>query len=173
MVLCHTSTLSSSVLDHSWQAECGHCLLLPRHFGRDGLLSVGDPHCLTQQTSVWAMQGVPTFNDDIQATAAVSLAALYGATRLHGVPSLLEQTFLFFGAGQVCHRGEDGHHVGKIHLATMRLHHCISIVRQGEAGSGQPALFESAMIYAAIYIVQSIRRLGLTCNQHDVQPIAL
>ena len=158
MVLRRTNTLSSSVLDHSWQAECGRCLLLPRHFGRDGPLSVWNWHCLTQQTSVSVMQGVPTFNDDIQATAAVSLAALYGAARLHGVPSLLEQTFLLFGAGQVCQDGKDGHHVGNFHLATMRLHHCTSIVRQGEAGSRQPALFESAMIYAAIYIL---------CSQSD------
>ncbi|GLC34920.1 hypothetical protein PLESTM_000254200 [Pleodorina starrii] len=45
-------------------------------------------------------RGVPTFNDDIQATAAVTLAALLGAERLRGVPPLEHQTFLFFGAGQ-------------------------------------------------------------------------
>ncbi|GIL74082.1 hypothetical protein Vretimale_4958 [Volvox reticuliferus] len=45
-------------------------------------------------------RGVPTFNDDIQATAAVTLAALLGAERLEGVPPLERQTFLFFGAGQ-------------------------------------------------------------------------
>ena len=46
------------------------------------------------------VQGVPTFSDDIQATAAVTLAALLGAQRLPGVPPLREQAFLFYGAGQ-------------------------------------------------------------------------
>lgn len=46
------------------------------------------------------MQGYATFNDDIQATAAVTLGALMGAQRLPGVPPLRDQTFLFFGAGQ-------------------------------------------------------------------------
>lgn len=46
------------------------------------------------------MQGVATFSDDIQATAAVTLAALLGAQRLAGVPRLRRQAFLFYGAGQ-------------------------------------------------------------------------
>lgn len=46
------------------------------------------------------LQGVPTFNDDIQATAAAVLASLYGATKVSGVPQLQAQRFLFFGAGQ-------------------------------------------------------------------------
>ena len=45
--------------------------------------------------------GVPAFNDDIEATGAVALAALLGATRVPGVPPLRSQVFLFFGAGQV------------------------------------------------------------------------
>lgn len=45
-------------------------------------------------------QGYATFNDDIQATAAVTLGALMGAQRLPGVPPLRQQAFLFFGAGQ-------------------------------------------------------------------------
>ena len=45
--------------------------------------------------------GVPTFNDDIEMTAVVTLAALLGAARIPRVPPLREQTFLFFGAGQV------------------------------------------------------------------------
>lgn len=45
-------------------------------------------------------QGYATFNDDIQATAAVTLGALMGAGRLPGVPPLAEQVFLLFGAGQ-------------------------------------------------------------------------
>lgn len=46
-------------------------------------------------------RGVPTFNDDIQCTAAVSVAAVLVALRLPGVVPLERQTFLFFGAGQV------------------------------------------------------------------------
>ena len=45
-------------------------------------------------------QGVCTFNDDIQSTAAAVLGAIYGGLRLEGVPPLREQRFLFFGAGQ-------------------------------------------------------------------------
>lgn len=42
----------------------------------------------------------PSFNDDIQSTAAVALAAVLGACRLPGVPPLTAQTFLLIGAGQ-------------------------------------------------------------------------
>jgi len=42
----------------------------------------------------------PTFNDDIQCTSVITLAALLGATRLPGVPALPAQRVLFFGAGQ-------------------------------------------------------------------------
>ena len=45
-------------------------------------------------------QGVCTFNDDIQSTAAAVVGAVYGALRLKGVPPLKQQVFLFFGAGQ-------------------------------------------------------------------------
>jgi malic enzyme len=45
--------------------------------------------------------GLPTFNDDIQCTAAVSLAALLGAAAVPGVLPIQAQTFCFFGAGQV------------------------------------------------------------------------
>ncbi|KAF8058127.1 MOD1 [Scenedesmus sp. PABB004] len=41
----------------------------------------------------------PTFNDDIQATAAVALAAARGAARVPGVPPLAAQRWLLFGAG--------------------------------------------------------------------------
>lgn len=41
-----------------------------------------------------------TFNDDIESTAAAVVAAVMGAVRLEGVPSLSEQSFVFVGAGQ-------------------------------------------------------------------------
>lgn len=43
---------------------------------------------------------LPTFNDDIQSTAAAVLAAMLGAVRVPGVPPLAQQRVLFFGAGQ-------------------------------------------------------------------------
>ena len=42
---------------------------------------------------------LPSFNDDSQSTAAVTLAAVLGACRMPGVPPLTEQTFLLVGAG--------------------------------------------------------------------------
>lgn len=48
----------------------------------------------------WKWQGVSTFNDDIESTAAAILAAVLGATRLQGVPAFQKQTFLMLGAGQ-------------------------------------------------------------------------
>ena len=59
------------------------------------------------------MQGYITFNDDIQATAAVTLGSLYGAQRQDGVPKLADQTFLFFGAGQA--------NIGAAQLLTLAL----------------------------------------------------
>jgi hypothetical protein len=45
-------------------------------------------------------QGVTTFNDDIESTAAAVVAAVMGAVRLDGVPPLSDQHFVFVGAGQ-------------------------------------------------------------------------
>lgn len=42
----------------------------------------------------------PTFNDDIQSTAAVTLACVLGACKRETVPPLTEQVFMFAGAGQ-------------------------------------------------------------------------
>jgi malic enzyme len=42
----------------------------------------------------------PTFNDDIQSTAAVVLACVLGAARRASVPPLAQQKFVFAGAGQ-------------------------------------------------------------------------
>ncbi len=52
------------------------------------------------RTHSCALQGVATFNDDIQSTGAATLAAVLGAMRLPGVPPLTQQRFLLFGAGQ-------------------------------------------------------------------------
>ena len=48
----------------------------------------------------FVMQGVSTFNDDIESTAAAVLAAVLGAVQLKGVPPLSKQVFLMLGAGQ-------------------------------------------------------------------------
>ncbi len=45
-------------------------------------------------------QGVSTFNDDIESTAAAIVASFLGAEQLKGVPPLKEQTILMLGAGQ-------------------------------------------------------------------------
>ena len=42
----------------------------------------------------------PTFNDDIQSTAAVALASILGACQVPAALPLPEQTFVFFGAGE-------------------------------------------------------------------------
>ena len=44
--------------------------------------------------------GVVTYNDDIQGTAAVTLAGLIASTRIENVLPLEKQKVLFFGAGQ-------------------------------------------------------------------------
>ena len=46
------------------------------------------------------MQGVSTFNDDIESTAAAIVASFLGAEKLKGVPALKDQTVLMLGAGQ-------------------------------------------------------------------------
>lgn len=43
---------------------------------------------------------MPTFNDDIESTAAAVVAAVLGGVRLQNVPPLVEQRFVFVGAGQ-------------------------------------------------------------------------
>ena len=48
----------------------------------------------------FVIQGVSTFNDDIESTAAAVLAAVLGAVQLKGVPPLSKQVFLMLGAGQ-------------------------------------------------------------------------
>jgi hypothetical protein len=58
--------------------------------------------------------GTPTFNDDIEATAAAAVAALLGACRLPGVPGVEAQRFLFFGAGQARGRGGGAPRAGPI-----------------------------------------------------------
>ena len=46
------------------------------------------------------LQGVSTFNDDIESTAAAVVASILGATQVSGVPQLDDQRFLLVGAGQ-------------------------------------------------------------------------
>ena len=43
---------------------------------------------------------MPTFNDDIESTAAAVVAAMLGAARLQSVPPLAQHHFVFVGAGQ-------------------------------------------------------------------------
>lgn len=78
--------LAASWLD-SCVACCAvlRCVLYPKLFG-------------LQRT---ASLGLLTFNDDLDCTAAVALAALLGATAIPGVLPLQSQVFCFFGAGQV------------------------------------------------------------------------
>ncbi|WIA33562.1 hypothetical protein OEZ86_006686 [Tetradesmus obliquus] len=75
---------------------------LQRRFGRQVLLHWED---LAVRNAFSVLQlsqgaGVPTFNDDIQATAAVAVAAVLGGVRVPGVLPLAQQRWLFFGAGQ-------------------------------------------------------------------------
>ena len=45
-------------------------------------------------------QGISTFNDDIESTAAAVVAAVLGALQFSDVPALEQQVFLLYGAGQ-------------------------------------------------------------------------
>lgn len=56
--------------------------------------------CSSHVSGAPLSQGFPTFNDDIESTAAAVVASMLGAVQMRNVPPLKKQHFLLFGAGQ-------------------------------------------------------------------------
>jgi malate dehydrogenase (oxaloacetate-decarboxylating)(NADP+) len=91
-----------------------------------------------------------TFNDDIQGTAAVTLAGIYSALRLTG-GRLADQTILFLGAG------EAGIGIGDLIVAALRgegveadqaRRHCWFVDSKGLVVKGRDSLAEHKLAYA-------------------------
>lgn len=93
----------------------------------------------------------PTFNDDIQSTAAVTLACVLGACRRAAVPQLADQVFLFAGAGQAA--------LGIARLLTTALADEVRSLRQ-DTDAVYPMCATYAM-YARCYMPDSAGKCSL------------
>lgn len=80
----------------------GFSNFLQRRYGPDTIIHFEDFGASNAFMLLRRLQqaGAAVFNDDIQCTAAITVAAVLAGLRLRGVLPLSEQVFMFFGAGQ-------------------------------------------------------------------------